>query len=385
MRILAVGGGSGGHVTPVVAVLAKIRELEPKAEIRFWCDFGFFIQATKIIQNFEQTIKTQPVMAGKFRRYHKISWWRQLITPSIIFPNILDAFKTVFGFFQSLGLLILWRPDVIFSKGGFVCLPVGLAAFFLGIPLVTHDSDAHPGLTNRVLSHWAKAIATGAPLEYYNYPKDRTRYVGVPISADFYKFSSQEKQQARQQWNITGNKPLVVVTGGGLGAKRLNDATVALAGELTKKAVVVLISGKDQYQELKASGIEESLADFHLLSFVSKDIAKLLGSADVVVARAGATTILELASLAKPTILVPNDNLTGGHQLKNAKVYADQEAVIVFNEGDLSAGPEKLLIEIEKLLFDSTLQKKLANNFYKFAKPEAALEMAKIIIKVAKS
>ena len=178
MKILAVGGGSGGHVTPVVAVLRELKARDQSAEIRFWCDRKFAPQAKSIMHHFDDTIPVQPIFSGKLRRYHTLPLWRQLLRPvTIVFPNLRDIFFVVCGFVQSFFKLLVWRPDVVFTKGGYVCLPVGLAAKILRIPLVIHDSDAHPGLTNRVLSRWATAIATGAPLEYYPYPKKISRYV----------------------------------------------------------------------------------------------------------------------------------------------------------------------------------------------------------------
>ncbi|MGB2787244.1 MAG: glycosyltransferase, partial [Candidatus Saccharimonadaceae bacterium] len=194
MRILAAGGGSGGHVTPVVAVIREIRKKHPRAEIRFWCDNKFEPQARGIIHGFDDRIVVQSIASGKFRRYHQYAWWRQLFRlRDIVLPNIRDGFLVVVGFFQSIWRMIWWRPDVVFCKGGFVCLPIGLAAKLLGIPLVIHDSDAHPGLTNRVLGRFANQIATGASLEYYSYPAERSRYVGIPVRPDFRPFSAKQR------------------------------------------------------------------------------------------------------------------------------------------------------------------------------------------------
>ncbi|HZJ34543.1 MAG TPA: glycosyltransferase, partial [Candidatus Angelobacter sp.] len=151
MKILAVGGGSGGHVTPVVAVLRELRRAHPKAEIQFWCDNKFAVQAREIMSNFDAKIPVYTIIAGKLRRYHHLSAMRQLLWPSLVLSNIRDSFLVVVGFLQSVVKLITWRPDVVFTKGGYVCLPVGIAARILRIPLVIHDSDAHPGLTNRIL------------------------------------------------------------------------------------------------------------------------------------------------------------------------------------------------------------------------------------------
>ena len=180
---MAAGGGSGGHVTPVAAVLRELQTRYPDAEIRFWCDRGFEAQARAILAHHDESIQVDTIMSGKLRRYHRMPWWKQLARfRTIVWPNIRDGFKVVAGTYQSIIKLNAWRPDVIFTKGGFVCLPIGLAARIMRVPLVIHDSDAHPGLTNRILARWADRILTGAPLEYYSYPHSITRYVGIPIT-----------------------------------------------------------------------------------------------------------------------------------------------------------------------------------------------------------
>ena len=167
--------------------------------------------------------------------------------PSIVFGNLIDIFKNIFGVFQAFYKLILWRPDVMFCKGGFVCVPAGLAAWVLRIPVVIHDSDAHPGLANRILSRFARRIATGAPLEFYNYPKEISQYVGIPVLENFKKYSAEERRQFKKDIGVKPDKPLVVVTGGGLGAARLNNAIVSQVGELSSFTQIILISGAGQF------------------------------------------------------------------------------------------------------------------------------------------
>ena len=383
MRILAVGGGSGGHVTPVVAVLREIKKTHPKAEIRFWCDQKFVVQAKEIMSHFDKDIPVHTVIAGKLRRYHHLTILRQLLWPSLVMSNVKDGFLVIGGFFQSLAKLIIWRPDVVFAKGGYVCLPVGIAAHFLRIPLVIHDSDAHPGLTNRCLSRYAAKIATGAPLEYYPYSAKKSRYIGIPVAPEFHKFSKLEQIEARKEWGINTEFPLIVVTGGGLGASRINDAFVLALNDLMKFCSVVLISGMSQYNELRA--VMPSDSDrFQLHSFISSGMATLLGAADLVVARAGATTIIELAALAKPTILIPNGKLSGGHQLKNAAVYLKNGAVKVIDEEIMVENPNILVSSIQDVLSSPEDMAKMAHNFAAFARPNAATDMAEMIISAAK-
>lgn len=334
--------------------------------------------------HFDEQIPVQPILSGKFRRYHSLPLWRQLLRPiSIVLPNIRDAFLVGCGFVQSFVKLLVWKPDVVFTKGGYVCLPVGLAAKVLGIPLVIHDSDAHPGLTNRVLSRWATAIATGAPLEYYPYPKSISRYVGIPIAREFVPMSEAVRQAAKDQLGVDYKRPLVVITGGGLGAERLNNAVASSLDDLLPMASIILISGTGQYDELRATTPQND-ERFQLHAFISKGMATILGAADIVVARAGATTILELAALARPTVLVPNGYLTAGHQLKNAAVYAEKNAVVVLDEHLLDSQPELLVTTIAELLINPAKREKMAMALHDFAKPSAARNVASMIIDAAK-
>ncbi len=329
--------------------------------------------------HFDKNIPVSIIISGKLRRYSHLSFTRQLFLRNLVLLNIRDVFLTMFGILQSFMKLIAWRPDVIFAKGGYVCLPVGFAAHILRIPLVIHDSDAHPGLTNRVLGLWANVIATGAPLKYYSYPASKAIYTGIPISDEFHEFSNIEKQEAKLKWGVAANRPLIVITGGGLGAQRINDASVVALDDLTRLGSVVLISGVGQYNELK-SILPANNEKFQLHSFIASDVASLLGAADVVIARAGATTILELASLVKPTILIPNEKLTGNHQLKNTNVYLEKEAVKFISEADMVNDPKILASAVKDILHSPEASHKMAIRFSNFVRPNAARDVADMII-----
>ena len=332
---------------------------------------------------FDQTVPISVVVSGKLRRYHHLSVREHLLIPSVVIPNIIDMFKVLFGVLQAIVKLLLWRPDVVFAKGGYVCLPVGFAARLMRIPLVIHDSDAHPGLTNRLLAPHATYIATGAPLEHYPYPLDKTSYVGIPIAEAFRPASREERRATKLAHGFSPERPLVVVTGGGLGAKRINDAIAQKVDEITTKSSLLLISGVGQYDELRARMGEDTEA-WQLKDFVSEGMAELLAAADVVVARAGATSILELAAVGAPTILVPNARLTGGHQLKNAEVYETVQAVKIVDEVAIDQDGGPLLKEILALLDDEPERLRLSENFRKFAKPQAAQKTAELVMKAGR-
>jgi len=375
-----VGGGSGGHVTPVAAVCKELRKSHPQAEIRFWCDRKFYQQAFATMVAVDGHVKVEPIVAGKLRRYHRHSVIRQLMQlRTIVLPNIVDGFKLLAGTAQSLTKLLLWRPDVVFSKGGFVCLPVGVAARLLKIPLVIHDSDAHPGLTSRILSRWATVIATGAPLKHYNYPKSRSHYIGIPVASTAKPYSSAKQRETKQQLGFDQHEPLIVVTGGGLGAMTINEAVVKVMDDLLNFSSVALVAGKDNADEI--TGRVGKRKNLQVHGYLSPDsMQRLLGAADIVVSRAGATTLLELAALAKPSVIIPNANLTGGHQLKNAEVYRQAKAVVVLDDSRLKAEPLSLVDVLNATLLNKPLMKRLSVNIAEFAKPNAAKDMAKLIV-----
>ena len=193
--------------------------------------------------HYHPDLKVETIVAGKFRRYHKLPLWQQLVHfRTIGFPNLVDFVKTIVGTVESIYKLLRWRPDVVFTKGGFVCLPVGVAANVLNIPLAIHESDAHSGLTNRILSRWAKVIATGSPIENYKFPKAKTHYIGIPIEANLRPLTDRERTKRKEKLGFEPSKPLVVVTGGGLGAQRINDAVMANINGLLSLSSLLLVS-----------------------------------------------------------------------------------------------------------------------------------------------
>lgn len=383
IRLLLAGGGSGGHVTPLVSIVDELSQTDHSFELRFWCDRRYFPQAQKIIKNAKLPVKSQRLLAGKFRRYHNLSLREKLLDFNTNFNNFKDIILIISGFFQSLWRFLWWHPDVIFCKGGFVSLPVGYAASLLRIPLVIHDSDAHPGLTNRLLSKKAKYILTGAPLEYYSYPKSKSTYVGIPVSKAFHPISSSEINDYKKENGYDADKPIVTITGGGLGALRLNRALMSIAEKLAKNCTVVHLTGQSDFKVVRSH--TSSVEGYNVQAFIAEadKMASLLASADVVVARAGATTLAELSAVQAATILVPNGQLTGGHQLKNAQVYAEAGAAVIINEDIISRDSELLYQKINSLLNDKAKRYKLSQNIAEFSRPNAAFDIAKKILEVA--
>ena len=324
------------------------------------------------------TVKT--IVAGKFRRYANLSLWQHLTTWQIVARTAADIFKIVIGFFQSLWILLRFRPDVVFAKGGYVCMPMGLAARVLGYPLVIHDSDTRPGLTNRVLSRFATTITTGAPLENYQYDKRKSHYVGVPIDASFRPVTPQEQEKYKKGLGVDPKKKLVVAFGGGLGAQSINDAMPALAKALqADDATVYNITGKMKIERAEQMG--RGIGNYIAVPFVYEGMFKVLAAADMVITRASATSLQELAGLAKPVVVVPATHL--GDQQKNAKVFAAAGAVRVLSDHDLTqSGMVGELVK--KLLSSKKERERLAASLHAFARPDAARDLAQFIAKAAR-
>lgn len=382
MRILTAGGGSGGHVTPVLAVINELARHDKALQIQFICDKKFSAAAKDLMVHAAVPVEVTVIAAGKLRRYHGIPLWRQMLDVPTLLQNIRDGFLFTIGLAQSLWQLLRFRPDAVFLKGGFVCLPVGLAAALLRLPIVLHDSDSHPGLTNRILSRWATKIATGAPAENYPYPKDKMQYVGIPVDGRYQPVSSEQQQKLKADIGMPDiSWPLVVVTGGGLGAQRINDAVSLLAPGLVESGVAILhITGQGGYEKASKQAVQHPA--YILRPFISDGMFRVIGAADVVVTRAGATSLLEIAAMAKPTVIIPSKVLTGGHQIKNAAVYVRADAAVGVDEDELRARPEVLREAIDGFLGNPDRAAGYAERMHAFAKPDAALDVAGLISSV---
>lgn len=368
-------------MTPALAVLRELYRQDPDLQAFFVTDRKYAHAASSIMAKAPFEIRIKRIYAGKLRRYHKVSLWRQLLDIPTLVRNIRDFFLVGIGFLQSLRFLHRVKPDVVFTKGGFVCLPVGLAAHFLKIPLVIHDSDAQPGLTNRLLSKYAAVIGTGAPVENYNYPEGRTHYVGIPVGREYHPLTDAEVQKCKAALGLHDTKkPLLVVTGGGLGARNINRAVATIASQILDKVAIVHLTGEANYHETLEAAPEH--IDYIIKPFLP-GLAVALGAADVVISRAGATSLAELAGLAKPVIIIPNQHLPGGHQIKNAEVYAKNGAAVVMEEHKITLDHRRLTRVILALAESGEKRAQLGRKIHAFARPDAALDMAALIAEAA--
>ncbi len=376
--MIVTGGGTAGHVTPLLAVVSELVRQVPDVKISY---FGTKKDtSSSLIVGSEYFNKRQSIFAGKFRRYNGKPFIWYIKHPSVMLLNIRDIFFVGLGFIQSLYIMIFSRPSVVFVTGGYVGLPVGLAATVLRIPIVTNDLDTVPGLTNKVLSRFARGLAVAAPLSYYpQYANKPAVYCGVPVRKEF--LHPVNISLAKQKLNINSNSKLIVITGGSSGAGRLNSLVYDIFPEIIKdssRTVYWLCGLKDyKYYQGKIKEKRVIIKDFE------SDMISVLSAADLVVSRAGATTLAEIAALAKPLIIVPSKMLTGGHQIQNANIYADANAATVLDESLLDKDPKLLLNTINTILSSNAKSKELSDNIVTLVQPKASLNIANVIIDVA--
>lgn len=378
------GGGSGGHITPLLAVATELKQRQPDAHIIYVAQRGD--RFGTVVAEHTAIDETHRIFAGKFRRYHS-EGWKQLLDVKTMALNIRDAFFVCIGILQSVWKLHRLRPDIIFIKGGFVGVPVGLAAALLKIPFVTHDSDALAGLANRIIARWAAAHAVALPTESYTYPRSKTVTVGVPIAAEYQPVSAYDKRAFREKIGIPSEARMLFVTGGGLGAQRINKAIVTVSATLLKEfpdLYIVHTTGhkhhveiSEQYSHVLSDPTE--LERVQTLDFTN-ELYAYSGAADVIVARAGATNMAEFAMQGRACVVVPNPVLAGGHQLKNATAYEAANAAVIVTETSLDNGADALKRALVQLLHSPETREKLEKNLHTFAHPDSAKELVNLLL-----
>ena len=278
---------------------------------------------------------------------------------------------------------------MIFLKGGFVSLPVGLIARLFKIPYIIHESDVVAGLANRILMKSAKKVAFGMPIPE-EIQKEHKNYVwtGIPVGPEFKSVSPTAQVGLKKAFSFNPEKPLVVITGGSQGSENLNETTRAILPELLKFTSVGLVAGRKHYENMvdlkKYENWEKASleSNFRMWEF-NTTMNELMGAADVVVSRAGATTIAELASLKKAVILVPFAPLPGAHQVKNAERLAKLGAASMVNDREMVAKPELLLDEIRHLVKSPRARADMADKLHAEARPDATKRLAELILEEA--
>lgn len=320
-RIILTGGGTAGHVTPNIALLPRLKELD--YDVQYIGSFDGIEK--KLIE--ELSIPYYGIASGKLRRY---------FDPK----NFSDPFKVIKGYFQARKLLKRLKPDVVFSKGGFVAVPVVLAAKHRHIPVIIHESDMTPGLANKLSIPSANKICCNFPETLSHLPEGKAFLTGSPIRQELL---SGNKLAALKFCGFTANKPVLLIIGGSLGSAAVNTAIRNILPQLLKTFQVIHLCGKDK--------IDESLVNtegYVQYEYIKQELADLFALADVVVSRAGANAICELLALRKPNLLIPlSAAASRGDQILNAASFKRQGFSEVLEEETLS--PEALLQTIQTL------------------------------------
>ena len=320
-RIVLTGGGTAGHVTPNIALIPRLKELG--YDIHYIGTYDGIER--KLIE--EIGIPYYGISSGKLRRYFDVK-------------NFSDPFRVIKGYFQAKKLMKKLKPDIVFSKGGFVAVPVVLAAKHSHIPAIIHESDMTPGLANKLSIPSATKICCNFPETMSHLPEGRAVLTGSPIRQELL---TGNKLAGLKFCGFTANKPVILVIGGSLGAVAVNNAIRKILPELLKSFQVIHLCGKD-----KTDASLNNLEGYVQLEYIKQELADLCAAADICVSRAGANAICELLALKKPNLLSPlSANASRGDQILNAESFRRQGFSEVLSEEEIT--PELLLKTIQNL------------------------------------
>lgn len=371
MKILFAGGGTGGHIFPIIAICREIRKISHGKKINFFYlgprdPFGEIFLSQEDI-----TIKT--ILAGKIRRYLNLKSF---------FQNLFDVFfKIPIGIFQSFLYVFFLAPDLIFSKGGFGSLPVVIAGWLLRTPVFLHESDSVPGIANRFLAKLSSKIFISFPKTFY-FPEDKMVLVGNPIRTELLKG---EKKEAKDFLKIKGDKPVILILGGSQGAQRINDKIVEILPEILKKFELIHQCGEKNFKEVKSESrimISRELEKYYHLFPILKEheLKRAYAVSDLIVSRAGSGTIFEIAAMGKPSILIPLPEAAQNHQLENAYKFNQKRGVAMVLEEE-NFTPHFFLEKLKYLFSHPQELENMSQEAKKFAKPEAAKIIANYLVK----
>lgn len=323
-RIILTGGGTAGHVTPNIALLPRLKELG--YDIQY---IGSYTGIEKeLIEPFG--IPYHGISSGKLRRYFSVQ-------------NFTDPFRVLKGFREAHKLIRQLKPDVIFSKGGFVSVPVVLAGKRCKVPVIIHESDMTPGLANKIAIPSAAKVCCNFPETLKSLPEGKAVLTGSPIRQELL---SGNKIAAMDMCHFTSDKPVILVIGGSLGAVAVNNAVREALPELLKDFQIIHLCGKGK--------MDESLKDvegYCQFEYIKNELRNLFALADIVISRAGANAICELLALHKPNLLIPlSANASRGDQILNARSFERQGFSLVLEEEQLT---KETLLNAVKTLYEN--------------------------------
>jgi len=311
MKIVLTGGGTAGHVTPNIALLPALTRRG--YEIRYIGSYAGIERGLISLCS----IPYYGISSGKLRRYLDIK-------------NVTDIFRITKGLFDAMAILRRIRPDVVFSKGGFVTVPVAAAAHMLGIPVVIHESDITPGLATRLIMPFAKAVCTSFPETLQYVSGDRGVLTGSPLRASLWEGDAKEGRRLCG-FDKLPPMPAILVTGGSLGALAINRCIFELLPRLLKNFRIIHLCGKGNIEE-------DSRPGYAPFEYAQEEMPHLLAAADIVISRAGANTIFELLALKKPNLLIPLTKAASrGDQILNAASFEKQGYSKIMREEEMTA------------------------------------------------
>lgn len=320
-RIILTGGGTAGHVTPNIALIPRLKELG--YDIHYIGSYDGIEK--KLIE--EMQIPYYGISSGKLRRYFDVK-------------NFSDPFRVIKGYTEARKLLKKLKPDILFSKGGFVAVPVVLAARHCHIPVIIHESDMTPGLANKLAIPSATKVCCNFPETLAHLPKEKAVLTGSPIRAEL---RAGNKLAALEFCGFTANKPTLMIIGGSLGSANVNAAIRQILPDLLKTFQVIHLCGKGKLDEALIG--TEGYVQYE---YIKQELADLFALSDIVVSRAGANAICELLDLRKPALLIPlGSNASRGDQILNAQSFKSQGFCEVLTEDELNS--QLLLDTILKL------------------------------------
>lgn len=309
-KIILTGGGTAGHVTPNIALLPALSQAG--FEISYIGSYDGIEK--KLIEEFN--IPYYGIATGKFRRYLDLK-------------NLTDPFKVIKGYGEALKLMQELKPDIVFSKGGFVSVPVVLAARAKKIPVISHESDMTPGLANKIAKPAATKICCNFPETVNLLPKDKAVLTGTPIRQELLMGN---RLAGLDFCAFTSDKPVIMVVGGSTGAVHVNDAVRAILPKLLEKFQVVHLCGKGKLDENY-----NNTPGYIQFEYVNKELRDVFAAADIVISRAGANAICELLALRKPNLLIPlSAKASRGDQILNANSFKAQGYSIVLEEENMT-------------------------------------------------
>lgn len=375
MRILVTGGGTGGHIYPIVSVVVELQAEALRQNIPL--RVRYVGAAGKKYRNIlkDNGVEVKKILSSKFRRYFS-------------FANLIDFPKLLISVFQALWKLFWFMPDVVFSKGGPGSVPVVLAARFYKIPIVIHESDSIPSMTGKFTGRFAKVIATsfGSTGRYFEGLKGRVVLIGNPIRTFLLK-ERMTQSRAKAFLEFNQELPLILVLGGSQGAAFINDFILDNLKELLPVTQIFHQTGVKNYDKVASefAVIEKELPEnltkrYKAVDYFENDISIALTACDLVIGRPGAGGIFEIAAFQKPSILIPITNSANNHQMHNAVEYSQTGAALVFEEKNLL--PNLFMKRIEELFSDPNKLVAMSKATAQFYKPDAALKLAQILLTI---